>query len=710
MILIINYFSIVKDGKQYKILDDKEYDENIRIAESIIREHFKDKPDYVITGKKHQVFGILITLKENNKNVIVPFGTSGRVNEYWTDNSKIRDGNIQTETFFNITSTNTYENFRKYLIETFEIDVSDKDKDYLLIRNDFCEHSTCFLISLKTQKIYLFDTSTWHFMNKETFFGELGNSIEMLNPGNLQINQTCSFWNTCFQIVVSKYKNIDDIIKDCNNGIIWLKTSAEMCKIFDINQTYPTVKEFEEEEIEKDDNKDKYIIFSIDEKNFGISKLCYNNRFVNIKDLVNSLGNDITLISPEGKETLKELLSEQIKKQDVIQQLEKVVKFYHKFDDYYKNLEKLASIKDKNKLKILKDKLKCYEERSLNIFLLDIKSKFDKMYYGDNGVEYIVQLEEKYKKESEKKFKELKEKSKDYKKESEKFRIEQLEKYIKELRIYYIEKLKKECDRTKTPFEEYRMELEKYNLEQIGEKCTGQYSIIELKKLKEDLKKICINYTKKIKESNITKLEEYVKSLKEDGGLPKDFNIDSKLKEYNIIPDDRLMEILSPINGLLIAGIVANGIVMENNTQGADYSTYVVMNNNIDLHIQETEQNNNNPSLLPLLDSNKNTDSDLYINDIKNNVIIFKTNNKKIFKDITEIKITLPDNVIIDKEYIGKLNKKIFEQGFNNELITLDNVQIRLENQESFQKMGEFINGYIASKRREVSCKKGMTI
>lgn len=125
-----NYFSIVKDGKQYKILDDKKYDENIRIAESIIREHFKDKPDYVITGKKHQVFGILITLKENNKNVIVPFGTSGRVNEYWTDNSKIRDGNIQTETFFNITSTNTYENFRKYLIETFEIDVSDKDKDY----------------------------------------------------------------------------------------------------------------------------------------------------------------------------------------------------------------------------------------------------------------------------------------------------------------------------------------------------------------------------------------------------------------------------------------------------------------------------------------------------------------------------------------------------------------------------------------------------
>ena len=83
------------------------------------------------------------------------------------------------------------------------------------------------------------------------------------------------------------------------------------------------------------------------------------------------------------------------------------------------------------------------------------------------------------------------------------------------------------------------------------------------------------------------------------------------------------------------------------------------------------------------------------------NTIIFKTDNKKIFRDIEEIRITLPkENKEINDEYLNKLYKEIVNKSFNNDMITLNNVEIKRKNKTEYEIMGKYTNAFITNEYR----------
>lgn len=85
-------------------------------------------------------------------------------------------------------------------------------------------------------------------------------------------------------------------------------------------------------------------------------------------------------------------------------------------------------------------------------------------------------------------------------------------------------------------------------------------------------------------------------------------------------------------------------------------------------------------------------------------VISLNTKNLKLFKDIEEVKIHIPNNVKeIDDRFIDNLSNKISNQGFANDIIDLKRISIKRLNSSHYEPMGKFINNNIMNDYRKIN-------
>jgi len=151
----------------------------------------------------------------------------------------------------------------------------------------------------------------------------------------IQINRTCLFWveSLIESIQNISYCDIESIIGDCKNGRLVLEAGIIMSQRFD-SPTNPTIKKFISE-TEAERSKD-YFTFQISNTYYGIHYFCWNNRFVDISNLLSWMG--LTRVYFE----------EVIKKQEQLLKLEYSINGYHMLlrteKLHSKTLEKLAEI------------------------------------------------------------------------------------------------------------------------------------------------------------------------------------------------------------------------------------------------------------------------------------------------------------------------------------------------------------------------------
>lgn len=135
---------------------------------------------------------------------------------------------------------------------------------------------------------------------------------------------------------------------------MWLKVAAEMGKTFDVNQDYPTVKEFSDENEVLNENKTgRYVIFSNNGTFFGISKECYNNKFMDMEALIkclqtNQQANTFGYVYDINKEPLEQKLLKQIELQKEIIKAQRMMYLLNKVN---KKFNALGKILDKKKTK-----------------------------------------------------------------------------------------------------------------------------------------------------------------------------------------------------------------------------------------------------------------------------------------------------------------------------------------------------------------------
>lgn len=84
--------------------------------------------------------------------------------------------------------------------------------------------------------------------------------------------------------------------------------------------------------------------------------------------------------------------------------------------------------------------------------------------------------------------------------------------------------------------------------------------------------------------------------------------------------------------------------------------------------------------------------------DQERTTIHFKTNDEDMFKDIEEVKITLPQKIKLNQDYINKLCKEILNSGFINEHTCVDCVETKSKESKNFEKIKERANNVIISK------------
>jgi len=89
--------------------------------------------------------------------------------------------------------------------------------------------------------------------------------------------------------------------------------------------------------------------------------------------------------------------------------------------------------------------------------------------------------------------------------------------------------------------------------------------------------------------------------------------------------------------------------------------------------------------------------------------ISFKTNDARIFKDIEEVRITLPKNVELNQEYINNLYNAIMSKGFANDYISLDCVEIREKGETDYKPLGKFTNDVIGFRYKQTTADKFRT-
>ena len=375
------------DGQYYPIQGTSNYEDDLEIIHSIFRENYKEEIGYGISGNRQKTLGISAIAKEYNEYIYV-FSPGEQLKDdyYLTRKDRKRSifvdsitgkRKIHTPTCFNFDG-NTYEIETGEQITLSKFNSILKDKEILnneklaLFPLSFASHATLYLIDPKDNptKQYLIDFSLGHCEKdingigvnaNEDYFGSEFEKIILLNKFPMQINGTCSFYADAILNVITNpinnYDNIENLLEDCGNGKIWLKVVAEMGKTFDLNPEYPTVKEFSNENEALDcENKNKYIVFNKNGTFFGISKECYNNKFIDIKTLIDCLqinqrNNEFGVVYDINGIPLEQKLSKQIELQKEIIKAQRMMYLLNKCTRQFSVFEKILNKKiEKNNI------------------------------------------------------------------------------------------------------------------------------------------------------------------------------------------------------------------------------------------------------------------------------------------------------------------------------------------------------------------------
>lgn len=357
------------DGEYHIISKNSNIEEDFKIISSIFKRYYRNKPEYEITGNRQKSIGVN-AISKYYSNVIYIFNPGEELQKDYYPKIAKNAPIGQVLTCFNVDVNNNFifANTGSDIKTKFKKIVDEK----IPKRNGLClfplsfGHHTTLLITeqqLEGQLInkpigYLIDFSLAHCAVEKdreyilratgvdpSFFANMTQKIELLNRFPLQITGCCSFYLDAAIAVIANpknnYANIQKIKEDCENGTMWLKVATLMGQTFDIEQNYPTVKEFLNEEEASDSNStNKYVIFNKNGIFFGISKKCYNNKFMNIEILSNKYLKDVQVSSN---------LSKQIELQKHIIGSLYMTTVFNKFDGYAeKPFEALNKIIKKN--------------------------------------------------------------------------------------------------------------------------------------------------------------------------------------------------------------------------------------------------------------------------------------------------------------------------------------------------------------------------
>lgn len=376
------------DGQYHPIQGTGNYEDDLEIIHSIFRENYKEEIGYGISGNRQKTLGISAIAKQFNQNIYV-FSPGEQLKDDYYLTSKERKRSIITDSITNKKSIHTPTCFNvnsdillekdsgeQITLSKFNSILTDKEilnnKKLALFPLSFASHATLYLIDPKDNptKQYLIDFSLGHCEKdingigvnaNEDYFGSEFKEIILLNKFPMQINGTCSFYADAILNVITNpinnYDNIENLLEDCGNGKIWLKVVAEMGKTFDLNPEYPTVKEFSDENEALDcENKNKYIVFNKNGTFFGISKECYNNKFIDIKTLIDCLqinqrNNEFGVVYDINGIPLEQKLSKQIELQKEIIKAQRMMYLLNKCTRQFSVFEKILNKKiEKNNI------------------------------------------------------------------------------------------------------------------------------------------------------------------------------------------------------------------------------------------------------------------------------------------------------------------------------------------------------------------------
>lgn len=100
---------------------------------------------------------------------------------------------------------------------------------FIILPLKLYHHAVVLVISLEDENLYLLDSCYDENKTKE-IFGKF--RIIPLIEYTLQLDATCAYFMEAMCIVLSQYRNISEIKKDCQNGIFVVKTFAQIGQMF----------------------------------------------------------------------------------------------------------------------------------------------------------------------------------------------------------------------------------------------------------------------------------------------------------------------------------------------------------------------------------------------------------------------------------------------------------------------------------------------
>jgi hypothetical protein len=337
-----NYFSVVENERGMLSPLSVGRDMNTRqvqfdVVSDIFHERYKDKRGYEIHGdhRKSLAFSAISNTQGSDYVEVIAPGKSLREK---IEQCEDVDG-AKYETYFNPSNKESLETFFKRTSKDFGI-IGSGNKKIFVVPVVLDEHATVLLYNKiqNSQNLLatLVDTSGAHYYNygffgggirpREDLFGQtLSKNIKSaIENSGIQANGTCQFWSDAITKVISnpenRYNSEEAINEGFKSGKILLQAAIEVGRIFDEDITQPTIKRFDTNTNQEEN--DQYIIFTLKTgEKFGINKFFAINKFVDINSLVVKLENSNGVLGADGM-NLKAQFGEEFRKHRIFSEKE----------------------------------------------------------------------------------------------------------------------------------------------------------------------------------------------------------------------------------------------------------------------------------------------------------------------------------------------------------------------------------------------------
>lgn len=266
-----------------------------KLAKSFPCEFSQIKSETEIIMNAYQIYGkkkycSILPINNNDKRI---------KNEYFTSTK-----------FQNIDSSE----LNRKLFEDLGIE-SNFEVNFFVLPLRIQRHYYILLISLNDEKLFVINSQFES--NNSNIFGNF--QIENLIKFEIQLNYTCAYFMESICMVLIQYKNINDIIDECKNGIFVIKILHQFGKMFESNKDKEIMIPF--------GNEPNYYEIKINQYfSFGLKKNFYNSKFINFKNLFDN-------IHPNN-DTIMVFASNQDKIISICNQIKNLLDRFHGIMDY----------------------------------------------------------------------------------------------------------------------------------------------------------------------------------------------------------------------------------------------------------------------------------------------------------------------------------------------------------------------------------------